>query len=112
VTIPAVLAARSTSRPTRRAPVRALLVGLPLAGASTLWLAPELLGLATTSPFAQLVAFRPATAAGELALAALACLARRRWWPAALAVGERRPWRSARWSPGPSPGPPCHRGPS
>ena len=87
MTIPAAPAARSTSRPTRRGPVRALLVGLPLAGASTLWLAPELLGLATTSPFAQLVAFRPATAAGQLGLATLACLARRRWWPAALAVG-------------------------
>ncbi|HWN31783.1 MAG TPA: endonuclease/exonuclease/phosphatase family protein, partial [Pseudonocardia sp.] len=66
---------------------RTLLVGLPLAGASALWLAPELVGLAATAPFTQVVAFRPVVAAGQLALAAAVGLVRRRWWPAALAVG-------------------------
>jgi endonuclease/exonuclease/phosphatase (EEP) superfamily protein YafD len=74
-------------RTRRRAERRTLLVGLPLAGVSALWLAPELLGLAARSPFAQVVAFRPVLAAGQLALAASVGLVRRRWWPATLAVG-------------------------
>lgn len=87
MTIPADPPGPPTGRHRGRPPVRPLLVGLPLAGTSALWLAPELLGLGATSPFAQLVAFRPAVAAGQLALAAVAGLARRRWWPAALMVG-------------------------
>jgi endonuclease/exonuclease/phosphatase (EEP) superfamily protein YafD len=60
---------------------------VPLAGASLQLLAPELLGQGSVAPFAQLVAFRPVGAAGQLMLAALAGLLRRRYWPAALAVG-------------------------
>ncbi|WP_445185024.1 hypothetical protein ACTXG6_42835 [Pseudonocardia sp. Cha107L01] len=80
-------ATRSPAIPRRARPLRTLLVGVPLAGASLLWLAPELLGQGSVSPFAQLVAFRPVGAAGQLLLAALAGLFRRRYWPAALAVG-------------------------
>lgn len=79
-------AADPTTPPTRHRNWT-FLVGLPLAGVSTLWLAPELVGLATRSPFAQVVAFRPVVAAGQLSLAAVVALVCRRWWPAALAVG-------------------------
>ncbi|WP_445185032.1 endonuclease/exonuclease/phosphatase family protein [Pseudonocardia sp. Cha107L01] len=85
--IPNFRGGRSADRRTGHRPVQILLVGIPFAGMSLLWLAPELFGLGTASPFAQAVAMRPMTATGQLALAALIGLIRRRWWPAALAVG-------------------------
>jgi endonuclease/exonuclease/phosphatase (EEP) superfamily protein YafD len=85
--VPADRTEPPSRQPAGHRAVPALLIGLPLAGASALWLAPELLDLAATPPFVQVAAFRPVAATGQLALAALAGLLRPRWWPAALAVG-------------------------
>jgi len=85
------VAASPTNRPSARRPVwraaRSLLVGLLIGAGSALFLAPELLGLAESMPFTQVVAFRPAAAVGLFVLAGLTVLVRRRWWPAALVVG-------------------------
>jgi endonuclease/exonuclease/phosphatase (EEP) superfamily protein YafD len=71
--------------PGRRGPriARRLLIGVALGAPSLLYLAPEVYGLETTSPFVQLVAFRPYLAAAQLLLALIGVLLRRRWWPTA-----------------------------
>jgi endonuclease/exonuclease/phosphatase (EEP) superfamily protein YafD len=77
---------QASQRPARHI-ARTLLVGLLLGAASAVFVGPELFGLASSRPFAQVVAFRPVAAAGLLALAALTVLIRRRWWPVALVLG-------------------------
>jgi len=66
--------------------IRRASVVLLLGALAAVLLAPELFSLAQTLPFVILVAFRPAVAVGLLIVTALAVLARRRWWPQALAV--------------------------
>lgn len=67
--------------------MRRSLCGAVLAPASLLYLAPEMYGLGTESPFIQVVAFRPYFAAAQLLLAVVAVVFRRRWWPACALVG-------------------------
>lgn len=63
-----------------------LLIAVVLGVLATVFLMPELFGVAELMPFAQIVAFRLVAAVGLFGSALLMVLVRRRWWRGALAV--------------------------